>query len=208
MRNSIVLLFTAAVLIILLVSGCNEGTELAASMDINSEYDMINRYSGTLNFFLTATNLPGTANIAYGKKGSQEDVLSLIVDIGELAVHKTGGQSGWKILPLSAESFDLMELSSSIWADLIASVNPEPGNYNQIRVYVSGAIVETASGTYEAVVPSGKIKLPVPFAVHEDGTTEITIAFDPKASLKTTGNKNDPKYFLNPVLKVTSKVED
>jgi len=208
MKNLMIILLTAAALIMIFVPGCNEGTELAASTDINSEYDLINNHSGTLNFFITATELPGTVNIAYGKKGSQEDILSLVASIGELEIHKTGEQSGWKILSLSAGSFDLMELSNSIWSDLIASANPETGQYNQIRIYVSGATVKTSSGTYEAVVPSGKIKLMVPFTVHEDGTTEITIAFDPKASLKSTGNKKNPKYFLNPVLKVTSKVED
>ncbi len=206
MKLILVLFF---IILIAFFIGCNEGTELANSEDINSEYDQSESDSGTLNFFIAATQLSGTKNLVYGKAGTKEDILSLIVTISELEVHKTGdGDAGWKILPLAAESFDLIELESSIWADLISSANPEPGIYNKIRIAVTGAEVRTESGTFSAIVPSGKLNIKAPFNVHEDGTTEITISFDSKASLKSTGNKNNPKYFLNPVLKVTSKVED
>jgi len=95
-----------------------------------------------------------------------------------------------------------------MWADLLSSTNPEKGEYNKIRFNVSSAVVTTASGTYDAVVPGDKIKVNVPFTVLEDGTTEITITFDPKASLKHSGSKKNLKFFLNPVLKISSKIED
>ncbi len=210
MKSSMKLtLIPVFVMLLFLFMGCNEGTELSNSEDINSEYDLSEGDSGTLNFFVTATELSGTKNLVYGKAGTKEDILSLIVTIDELEVHRTGDEdAGWKILPLAAENFDLIELNGSIWADLISSANPEPGKYNKIRISVTEAVVITESGTFSAVVPGEKINIKAPFNVHEDGTTEIIISFDPKASLKSTGNKNNPKYFLNPVLKVTSKVED
>lgn len=210
MKSSMKLtLIPVFVMLLFFFMGCNEGTELSNSEDINSEYDLSESDSGTLNFFITATQLSGTKNLVYGKAGTKEDILSLIITINELEVHRTGDEdAGWKILPLAAENFDLIELDRSIWADLISSANPAPGEYNKIRISVSEAIVTTDSGIFSAVVPSGKINIRVPFNVHEDGITEITISFDPKASLKSTGNKSNPKYFLNPVLKVTSKIED
>lgn len=203
------LVFAAFVMLLIFFMGCNEGSELANSENMNSEYDLSESDSGTLNFFITATQLSGTSNLVYGKAGTKEDILSLIVTISELEVHRTSdGDAGWKILPLAAERFDLIELDGSIWADLISSANPEPGEYNKIRVEVTEAVVRTDSGTFSALAPGDKIKIKTPFNVKKDGTTEITLAFDPKASLKSTGNKSNTKYFLNPVLKVTSKVED
>ncbi|MEN8155083.1 MAG: DUF4382 domain-containing protein [Acidobacteriota bacterium] len=210
MKSSMKLLvFAAFVMLLIFFMGCNEGSELANSENMNSEYDLSESDSGTLNFFITATQLSGTSNLVYGKAGTKEDILSLIVTISELEVHRTSdGDAGWKILPLAAERFDLIELDGSIWADLISSANPEPGEYNKIRVEVTEAVVRTDSGTFSALAPGDKIKIKTPFNVKKDGTTEITLAFDPKASLKSTGNKSNTKYFLNPVLKVTSKVED
>ncbi len=203
-----ILILLIAILLMFL-SGCNEGSELANRGDINSEYELTDNDSGTLNFFITATQLSGTVNLAYGKEGMKEDILSLIITISELEVHRTGdSDAGWKILPLAAESFDLIELDRSIWSDLVSSTNPEPGVYNKIRISVSEASVKTESGTFPAVVPGDKIKIKVPFRVNKDGTTEITMSIDPKASLKKTGNKKDPKYFLNPVLKIISEIED
>ena len=210
MKSSLKLtLIPVFIMMLIFFMGCNEGAELSNSENINTEYDLNESDSGTLNFFVTATQLSGTKNLVNGKAGTKEDILNLIVTINELQIHRTGdSDAGWIILPLVAENFDLIELDGSIWADLISSVNPEPGEYNKIRIAIAEAVVITESGTFSAVIPSEKININVPFNILEDGTTEITISFDPKASLKSTGNKNNPKYFLNPVLKVTSKIED
>lgn len=188
---------------------CNTGTELSNSGGAGSEIAQNEISSGTLNFFISSAAISGTTNILYSEAGTKEEIRSLIVFITELEVHRTGdSDAGWKVLPLSGEDFDLIELDILMWADLLSSTDPEKGEYNKIRLNVSSAIVTTDKGTFEAEVPGNKIKINVPFSVHEDGTTEINIAIDPVASLKSTGNKNNPKYFLNPVLKITSKIEE
>jgi len=188
---------------------CNTGTELFHNGSMGSEYTQSETTSGTLNFFISATEYSGIKNIAYGKAGARGDIRSLIVTITELEIHRIGdGDSGWKVLPMSGDSFDLIELDRLICSDLLSSTNPEKGEFNKIRLNVSAAIVTTDNGTYDVEVPGNKININMPFSVHEDGTTEVTISIDSKSSLRSTGNKNNPKYFLNPVLKVTTIIED
>jgi hypothetical protein len=91
---------------------------------------------------------------------------------------------------------------------VIAAAEILAGNYNQIRFGVDTAQVTTASGDYEAEVPSGKLKINVPFVVHAEGTTEVIIAIDPGASLKISGKKDDPKYKLQPVIHVAGVEEE
>ena len=176
---------------------------------MGSEFTQSDINSGTLNFFMTASGASGSAIISKSEIALKEDIRSLIVTIAELEVHRIGdGDAGWKVLPLSGGSFDLIELDRSMWADLLSSTNPEKGEYSKIRLNLSAAIVTTDSGTYDAEVPGDKIRINLPFSVHEDGTTEVTISIDPESSLKSTGNKDNPKYFLNPVFKVTTIIED
>lgn len=197
------------VITMFLTINCNTGTELSNSGVAGSEITTSEISSGTLNFFISSAVISGTTNILYSEAGTKEEIRSLVVIISELEVHRTGdSDAGWKALPLSGESFDLIELDILMWADLLSSTNPVKGEYNKIRLNVSSAIVTTDKGTFEAEVPGDKIKINISFSVHEDGTTKIDIAIDPVASLKSTGNKNNPKYFLNPVLKITSKIEE
>ncbi len=176
---------------------------------MDSELTESDLNSGTLNFFMTASGATGSAIVSKSEISLKEEIRSLIVTITELEVHRiSDGDAGWKALPLSGYSFDLIELDRLIWADLLSSTNPEKGEYNKIRLNLLKAIVTTESGTYDVEVPGDKIKINLPFSVHEDGTTEVTISVDPKSSLKSTGNKDNPKYFLNPVLKVSTIIED
>jgi len=210
MKNSQYSLLVITLLISLLFGfNCNTGTELSNNEVMGSEFTQNNINSGTLNFFMTASGAYGSTIISKSEIALKEDILSLTVTITELEVHRIGdGDAGWKVLPLSGDSFDLIELDRLIWADLLSTTNHEKGEYNKIRLNLSAAVVTTDSGTYDVDVPGDKIKINLPFSVHEDGTTEVTISIDPKSSLKSTGNKDDPKYFLNPVLKVTSIIED
>ena len=48
----------------------------------------------------------------------------------------------------------------------------------------------------------------MPFKAAEDGTTEISIEVNPMASLKVTGNKNNPEYKLKPILQVKKLNEE
>jgi hypothetical protein len=188
---------------IFLINSCKKSSELQENED---SFDL-GTNTGTFKFYITADSASNTAMIA--SKPIKEDVISLVVTIENLEVHRTSDHdAGWISLPISDGTFDLMVLDATSWAEIISNTEIAAGNYNKFRFAVTGAQVTTESGVYEAEVPSGKIKVNVPFIVYEDGTTEITIEIDPKASLKVTGNPKNPKYKLNPVLKVTKVDED
>ncbi len=199
-------------LILLLFSGfkCTTGSELKDSIVGQDTYTSDTEQSGTLTFFIDASTVDGSS--LFGRSdsnGNKEDILSLVVTVDNLEVHRTGdSDAGWIELAISGESFDLIELDTVAWADLISSTSIKAGDYNKIRIEVSEADVTTDTGTYVAEIPSGKIKINIPFKVNDDGTTEITISIDPEKSLIITGSKKNPKYILTPVLKVSSVVEE
>lgn len=189
-------------MMIFLINSCKKSSELQENEDYAE-----GTKTGTFKFYITADSASNIAMIA--SQANKEDVISLVVTIENLDVHRTSDQdAGWISLPISDGTFDLMALDAASWAEIISETEIAAGNYNKFRFAVTGAQVTTESGVYEAKVPSGTIKVNVPFIVHEDGTTEVTIEVDPKASLIVTGNKDNPKYILNPVLKVTNVEEE
>ena len=190
-------------MMIFLINNCKKSSELQE----NEDYIELGTKTGTFKFSITADSASNIAMIAY--QSNKEDVISLVVTIENLDVHRTSDHdAGWISLPISDGTFDLMVLDATSWAEIISTTEIAAGNYNKFRFDVTGAQVTTESGVYEAEVPSGTIKVNVPFIVYEDGTTEVTIEVDPEASLKVTGNKDNPKYKLNPVLKVTKVDEE
>jgi uncharacterized protein (UPF0333 family) len=184
-------------MMIFLINNCKKSSELQE----NEDYIELGTKTGTFKFYITADSASNIAMIA--SQANKEDVISLVVTIENLDVHRTSDQdAGWISLPISDGTFDLMVLDATSWAEIISNTEIAAGNYNKFRFDVTGAQVTTESGVYEAEVPSGTIKVNVPFIV------QITIEIDPKASLKVTGNKDNPKYKLNPVLKVTNVEEE
>ena len=93
-----------------------------------------------------------------------------------------------------------MLLTKDTISELISKAAVNPGTYNQMRFIIDSATVITDSGSYDATIPSGEIKMNFQFSVNEDGKTTINIEINPKASLIKTGNKKNPKYILSPVL--------
>jgi hypothetical protein len=189
---------------IFFINSCKKSSELLE----NEDYVQPNQ-TGTFKFYITANSTSTGVMSLFESQKEKEDVIGLVVTIENLEVHRTSdSDAGWISIPITDGTFDLMTLDATSWAEIIANTEIAAGNYNKFRFAVTGAQVTTESGVYDAEVPSGKIKVNVPFVVYEDGTTEVTIDVNPKASLKVTGNKNNPKYKLNPVLKVSNVDED
>lgn len=130
-----------------------------------------------------------------------ENVTKIEVTLNGLEVHQTSAaaESGWVTLTTPSGSFDLMAIESV--ENLISSTEITAGTYNQIRFYVNTARVTTASGTYNAEVPSTKINVAVQFEVKSGDVTEVVLSWDPDASLNSTGT-NPPTYKLQPVIHV------
>ncbi|MEN8154763.1 MAG: DUF4382 domain-containing protein [Acidobacteriota bacterium] len=191
---------------------CNSGTELMSEKipgleGINNS-DQNNTGSGILKFFIKSGKRSGSSSLA-GIAGTKEDITSLIVTIVDLEVHRTSdSDASWHSLPVEDGEFDLIAMDANGWSEVFSNAAVTAGSYNKIRFEVSGAIVTTESGTYDVSIPSGVIKIGIPFVVNDDGTTEITIEIDPEASLKIVGNKNDPKYKMSPVIHVSSVDEE
>lgn len=157
--------------------------------------------------FSLALATKAKSSLDYHNNNKPEDVTSLIITIDQLEVHQTSNsEAGWHTISIDETTIDLMKLGAI--EDIIASEEIPAGDYNKIRFKVDSAQVTSESGEYDAQVSSGKIKINVGFTVHEDGSTVVTISIDPKASLKISGNKNNPKYKLSPVIHLIGVDED
>ncbi len=186
---------------------CASVTEL---LEDNNPGNDLNQNSGTLRFVMTSGSSSGSSSLAGIATNSKEDILSLIVTIEDLQVHRTSdSDAGWISLPIEKGEYDLILMDIKAWSELLSNTDVAPGTYNKFRFEVTGALVTTESGTYDVEIPSGVIKIGIPFIVNDDGTTEITLEIDPHASLKVKDDKKkDPTYKLSPVFHVTSVDED
>lgn len=90
----------------------------------------------------------------------------------------------------------------------LASGEVTPGPYQRVRLVVDSAeIVRDDDGDpatpdiVESVfVPSGKVDVPIPFAVSQDAALEITLDFDAQASVQVNETPGQHKYILRPVI--------
>ncbi len=196
-----ILLIILCIMILFFIQ-CNSG-----STENNGQDNLLNSSQNREGLF--SLIFAGTSEKSSMATSNKENVLKLEVILSELKVHRTSDSSaGWIPLQIEESTYDLMVLNTETLSELISLTHIEAGNYNKLRFVISKATVTTESGIYEADIPSGEIKLNVPFIVHEDGKTEITILVNPVASLKKNGNKNNPKYKLSPVLHIGSINED
>jgi hypothetical protein len=198
-KNMVVFLIMIG--LVFFVNGCKENSEMGEN--VRADEDTLSIQGGTFSFSIRLSG----SNASLVKGGSPEDVLALVITIDQVEVHKLGGSdSGWYTIDIEESTFDLME--SGVIEQVIASSAIPAGEYNQLRFQIDNARVTTDSGEYEAEVPSGKLKINVPFTVYEDGATEVTITIDPRASLVVAGPPSDPKYLLKPVIHVADIEED
>jgi hypothetical protein len=200
-RNMVV--FFVIIGLVFLANGCKENNELDFNDRVGVEEEIVTLQGGTFSFSIR----PSGSNASLDKQGKPEDVLALVITIDQVEVHKLeGSDSGWYTIDIEASTLDVME--PGVIEQVIASSEIPAGEYNQLRFQIDSAQVTTESGEYEAEVPSGKLKINVPFTIFEDGATEVTITIDPRASLVVAGPPSNPKYLLRPVIHVTDIEED
>ncbi|MBN2136059.1 MAG: DUF4382 domain-containing protein [Acidobacteria bacterium] len=155
--------------------------------------------SDSMGLDLYLTSETTTTVVERGIAPTTETVTALNVTLTEWEVHQTsaGIDSGWVSLSAPSGAIDLMQIRNM--EELLSSSEIEEGNYNQIRFYVNTCQVTTASGTYDAEVPSTKINIATQFVVASGDMTEVVLSIDPEASLNVTGNN---KYKMQPVIHV------
>jgi len=106
--------------------------------------------------------------------------------------------------------FELLDYTGGLQGVLAIS-EVEAGRYSQIRMTIDKVEVtiledgETEGTTYEAKLPSGKLRFVRPFDVVEGETTALVLDFIAEKSVNITGAvKNDSaKVIFKPVIKLT-----
>ena len=199
-----IILFSLIMFLFITLNNCNPGTELKEELSAINNNNL--NPTGKIKLVLIGNN---SGSLSSMQVATKEDILNLFVTIKALEVHKTSGSdAGWHSLPIEEGLYDLMALDETTWGELISLSEITPGIYNKMRFEVTDAEVTTASGTYNADIPSGKIKINLAFTINEDMLVEITMTIDPKKTLKITGNEKNPKYKLNPVFKISGITEE
>jgi hypothetical protein len=131
---------------------------------------------------------------------------------GHIAVEDEEGY--WEILKEWPDGMEVDLIKLEDVSILLASLELEPNNYTQLRIFLNGdasLVLEGEEGpdgptvTEPLEIPSSAntgIKLNRPFEIVAGSITELTIDFDAEKSVVETGNG---KYKLKPVIHVTSE---
>ncbi len=141
------------------------------------------------------------------------DATELFITIKSVQVHATNDPienksvvaSGWTTIFEGEKTIDLLEYTDKI--AMIGEKELEPGNYTQIRLYISSANIkidnpgfEVYNKTYPMHIPSNVLKIVRPFSVEANDATILTIDFDVPRMVSRT-NKG---YTFGPVLKAVT----
>ena len=208
--------------LMILISGC-------INILPTLENDSIAPGKGRLEIYLTDSSEKYKVN-------DSEAYSAVYITISKIQVHLAGEDEEtegewieWELKENGGKTFDLIVLKEEGLSALLSEIELEPGNYTQIRLFITKAnvwieianeeseekivsdfdkekdIIVESSESYEEhklEIPSAYqtgLKLIHPFEIIEGKTTELTIDFDAEESIIKTGNGN---YKLQPVIKV------
>jgi hypothetical protein len=127
-------------------------------------------------------------------------VSSIDVTIDSVQVHSVA--NGWTTLTMDATTVDLLALKATNSNALLANVQVDDGEYDQVRLDISKVVVTDAQGEHEAKLPSKELKVNTNFAVGNNTTTTASFDIVADKSLHMTGNG---KYILAPVMQVETR---
>ena len=127
-------------------------------------------------------------------------VSSVNVTVDSIQVHSQ--EQGWITASSTSKTFDLMKLNAKGSQSLLADLNLSAGNYDQTRLMISEVVVTDSSGSHQAKLPSGDLKIPGRFTVDANSTSTETLDFFANESLHVTGNG---MYVMTPVLNVETR---
>jgi hypothetical protein len=142
----------------------------------------------------------GTLIIQMTDAPANETISHCNVTVSQVEVHMTAGgdnnsTTGWLVITNQSKTFDLISLKNV--TEFFASTNLSVGLYTQIRLQVAACTVTVNGTTYNATVPSGKIKLNHPWTLKANATTTLTLDFDAEKSIHQQGNGD---WKLQPVI--------
>jgi len=159
--------------------------------------------SGTGTTSGTGTQSSGTGRAVFAITDAAANmgaVTSVKVTVDSVKVHSAA--QGWVTVSSSSNTYDLLELKGSSETALLADAQLKEDTYDQVRLDISKVIVTDSSGTNEAKLPSGELKIDGKLVVGADSTSAAIFDFIADESLHVTGNG---KYIMAPVVKLETK---
>lgn len=123
------------------------------------------------------------------------DVSSLVIRIDKIEAHVDGD---WRTVAAAPQDVDLLLLKNQ--AMVTAESGLPAGHINQVRLFVSSAVVTDSTGTYDVDIPSNLqtgIKVNIDATIEPNTLTAILLDFNVEKSLRKLGNGS---YLLQPVI--------
>jgi hypothetical protein len=127
-------------------------------------------------------------------------ITSVKVTVNSAQVHST--VNGWVSLNMTPTTLDLLQLKARSTSALLADVNLSPGDYDQVWLDLSNVVVTDGSGSHNAKLPSGTLRVMLNSHVTANQTSSVSFDFDASHSLHVTGNG---MYILLPVVQVEAR---
>jgi len=122
-------------------------------------------------------------------------ITKALINISNIEVHLIA--TGWYTVIGEEQTFDLIQLKDVKRA--LGNKTLPVGRYTQIRFNIDDAFVTIDGIEYKLTIPSKTILLISPFSINKNETTTLTIDFDVKKSIFSTGSN---KYMMKPTIKI------
>ncbi len=146
----------------------------------------------------------GTLRVIMVDSPAAFDEVNIVVDSVRAHISSDDTTGGWFTLNRTPATYDLLTLVNGANAVLGNAVLPV-GQYSQIRLYIgSGSNVVVDGVPKPLEIPSGSqsgLKLNVDATILPDVVYILTLDFDAGRSIVITGNPNNHRYLLKPVIR-------
>lgn len=169
----------------------------------------------------------GTGNLLVGIKDKQirgENVTAITLTVKSVQVHYSGPitgnelrtgerketelnatedndtdvvKAGWITVFEGSKTFNLLDYVGNV-TGILGEVELQPGEYEQIRLYIDSATITVNGQTQNLTVPSKVLKFVEGFQVEANKTLFLTLDFDSEKSIV----KDARGYKLKPVIKL------
>ncbi len=134
------------------------------------------------------------------KAADMGTVTSIMVTVSSVQLHSSTG--AWINANITPKTYDLLKLKAEGLNALLADFSVPAGSYDQLRLDISKVVVVDATGSHDAKLPSGTLRIMSGVNVSANSTSAISFDFIADESLHMTGNG---LYILAPVVQVESR---
>lgn len=146
---------------------------------------------------------PSTGSVVFTITDAAADmgaVRGIMLSVDSIRVHSAS--EGWVTVSSTPKTYDLLQLKASGTHALLADAQLKAGTYDQLRLDISGVSVKDASGTHDAKLPSGELKVVGNLVVGANSTSTAAFDFIADKSLHVTGKG---EYILAPVVQLETR---